>query len=96
MITKVYAHFFANVNLLTALEGGLSSVALQVVKRWKLSYKIGNAQDTQQASDKEVSSITFPFLYLMLFHSERKTTFLKKGKVKTLLFVCTIYDKKRN
>lgn len=65
MLTKVYAHFVANVNLLTALEGGLSSASVSVVKRRKLSYKMGNAQDTQQASDKDVSSITFPFLYLM-------------------------------
>lgn len=99
MLTKVYVHFFANVNLQTTLEGRLSSVTLSVVKRRKLSYKMGNAQDTQQASDKDVSSITFPFLYLMLFlneNSERKTTFLQKCKVKTLLFVCIIYDKKRN
>lgn len=61
MLTKVYAHFIANVNLLTALEGGLSSVTVSVVKRRNLSYKMGNAQDTQQASDKDVSSITFPF-----------------------------------
>ena len=89
MLTKVYVHFFANVNLRTTLEGRLSSITLSVVKRRKLSYKMGNAQDTQQASDKDVSSITFPFLYLMLFlneNSERKTTFLQKCKVKTLLF----------
>lgn len=96
MLTKVYAHFFANVNLLTALEGGLSSATLSVIKRRKLSYKMGNAQDIEQASDKGVSSITFPFLYLMLFHSERKIKFLQKCKVKALLFVCTIYDKRRN
>lgn len=65
MLTKVYAHFVANVNLLTALKGALSSASVSVVKRRKLSYKMGNAQDTQQASDKDVSSITFPFLYLM-------------------------------
>ena len=65
MLTKVYAHFVANVNLLTALKGGLSSASVSVVKRRKLSYKMGNAQDTQHASDKDVSSITFPFLYLM-------------------------------
>ena len=39
MLTKVYAHFVANVNLLTALKGGLSSASVSVVKRRKLSYR---------------------------------------------------------
>lgn len=78
MLTKVYAHFFANVNLLTALEGGLSSATLSVVKRRKLSYKMGNAQDTEQASDKDVSSINFSFPVLNVISFREKNQVFAK------------------
>lgn len=75
-----------------------TSVTLSVVEG-ELSYKMGNAQDTEQVSDKDgkiMSFITFPFLNVISFRMKNQVFTKMISHFNTLLFVCTIYDKKMN